>query len=78
MMDACFATLQALAPQMKGKVVFTKIDTEKYPDIAGRFNISALPTLVLFKDGKPIDRVEGVLNEQQLKERLNYFLQTNR
>ena len=36
--------------------------------------MQALPTLVLFKDGKPIDRVEGMLTEQQIFERVSYFL----
>ncbi len=36
--------------------------------------MQALPTLVLFKDGKPIDRVEGMLTEQQMFERVSYFL----
>jgi thioredoxin-like negative regulator of GroEL len=34
-----------------------KIDTEKYPNLATRFNVYALPTLVLFENGKEIDRI---------------------
>lgn len=32
-----------------------KIDTEKYPNVASRFNVHALPTLMLFQNGKPIE-----------------------
>lgn len=42
--------------------------------IAKRYNIAALPTLVLFKNGKPVDRVEGVLSASDLQSRLKYQL----
>jgi thioredoxin-like negative regulator of GroEL len=36
--------------------------------------LQALPTLILFKDGKVIDRIEGLLDEQQLYDRVTYML----
>lgn len=56
--------------QLKGKLKIVKIDTDKYPQIAAQHRIGALPTLVLFKDGQPIDRIEGVLPADQLIGRL--------
>jgi thioredoxin-like negative regulator of GroEL len=41
---------------MSSQITVVKIDTEKYPNIAGRFQIYALPTCVLFKDGEPVER----------------------
>lgn len=41
---------------MKDKIQVVKIDTEKYPSIADRYKIQALPTFILFKDGEPCDR----------------------
>ncbi|KAJ9531061.1 hypothetical protein QJQ45_000939 [Haematococcus lacustris] len=61
---------QMLAPVLK----VVKIDTDKYPAIATAHKIQALPTLILFKNGRPVDRIEGLPNEQQLVERLEYFL----
>lgn len=52
---------------MKDRVSFVKIDTEKYPSLASQYQVSALPTLVLFKDGKVLKRVEGVLAAPDLK-----------
>ncbi|KAL4422952.1 hypothetical protein ABPG75_009149 [Micractinium tetrahymenae] len=66
--------IDQLAPQMRGRVKFVKVDTEKYHKVASQYNIGALPTLVLFKNGQPVDRIEGLLMADQLKQRLEYFL----
>ena len=56
--------------QMKGEVQVVKIDTERYPDIASKHQIHALPTLMLFSQGKSLDRIEGVLTADQLINRV--------
>ena len=60
--------------QLKGKLKVVKIDTDKYPRIASQHHVSALPTLVLFKAGQPVDRIEGVLTTDQLVARLRPHL----
>ena len=45
-----------------------KIDIDKNPSIAQRFNVRSAPTLMLFKDGYTIWRQTGVVSLQQLKE----------
>ncbi|MFQ3614650.1 MAG: thioredoxin [Cyanobacteriota bacterium] len=62
--------LEQVKPQVGDAVSFVKVDTEKYPNIAARWGIQALPTLILFKDGRPIDRIEGLLQPRALLERL--------
>lgn len=42
-----------------GVVTFTKINTEKQKDIAGAYSVSSIPTFITFRDGKPIDKVQG-------------------
>ncbi|KAL4514236.1 hypothetical protein Ndes2526A_g09288 [Nannochloris sp. 'desiccata'] len=59
-------------------VTFTKVNTEKYPKIASQYNVQALPTLVLFKNGKPIRRIEGVLNASDLKRWIEQAVQTSK
>lgn len=56
--------------RLKGQLKIVKIDTDKYPHIASRHRIEALPTLVLFKAGQPVDRIEGVMPTDQLISRL--------
>ncbi len=58
--------LDQVNAQMKQQVRIIKIDTDKYPSLASQHQVQALPTLVLFKQGKPIDRIEGVVAPEQL------------
>ena len=55
---------------MKQSVKIVKIDTDKYPELATQHQILSLPTLVLFKAGQPIDRIEGVIKAKDLVQRL--------
>ena len=48
--------LEQVSAALIDKVQVVKIDTEKYPAIADKYRIEALPTFILFKDGKPLDR----------------------
>jgi thioredoxin len=59
---------------MNGKIRVAKIDTDKYPEIAGRFEVHALPTLILFKKGEPVHRMEGVQPAEQLMAQISPFL----
>ncbi|EKX46164.1 hypothetical protein GUITHDRAFT_138478 [Guillardia theta CCMP2712] len=62
--------LASLSETIGDKVMIVKIDTEKYPNITNKFNVHALPTCILFKDGQPVDRFEGVMKQDQLKDRI--------
>jgi thioredoxin len=63
--------LNDVKQQMGDRLQIVKINTDNYPAIATQHRIEALPTLVLFKNGQPIDRIEGVLRAEQLVERLS-------
>ena len=66
--------LEDVNVQLNGQVKIMKIDTDKYPQIASDRQIQALPTLVLFKNGQAVDRMEGVIPAEQLVTRLRQFL----
>ncbi|MEB3273590.1 MAG: thioredoxin [Prochlorothrix sp.] len=59
-------TLAQLAPQLKDRLKVVKINTEKYPQLAAQHRVEALPTLVIFKNGQSIARVEGALPPDRL------------
>ena len=66
--------LEQVNSDLQGQLKIIKIDTDKYPQIASQHQIRALPTLVLFKGGQPVDRLEGVLPAEQLINRIGKFL----
>jgi thioredoxin len=66
--------LEQVNLQLNAQIQIIKIDTDRYPQIASQHQIQALPTLVLFKNGQPVDRIEGVLQPPQLVDRVRRFL----
>lgn len=48
--------LNEVSARLKDKIQVVKIDTEKYPSIADKYRIEALPTFIIFKDREPYDR----------------------
>ncbi len=66
--------LDQVNSQLHGQIRIVKIDTEKYPQLATQYQIYALPTLVLFKEGKPVDKIEGAMQAPQLVQHLQQFI----
>jgi thioredoxin len=66
--------LEQVGSELQGQLKIIKIDTDRYPQIASQQQVQALPTLVLFKSGQPVDRLEGVLTAEQLIDRIGKFL----
>ena len=63
--------LEQVGANLRNRLQIVKIDTDKYPGLASQYGIEALPTLVLFKNGQPADRIEGVLQAPQLVQRIS-------
>ncbi|MEL6399471.1 MAG: thioredoxin [Cyanobacteria bacterium P01_A01_bin.70] len=66
--------LEQLNTQLSGQIKVVKIDTDRYAQLASQYQIHALPTLVLFKNGQPVERIEGVQTADQLAQRLRSHL----
>ncbi|PNX98213.1 thioredoxin Y1 chloroplastic-like [Trifolium pratense] len=66
--------LEEVSARLQDQIQIVKIDTEKYPSIANKYKIEALPTFIIFKDGKPFDRFEGALTADKLIERIETTL----
>ncbi|MFT4304880.1 MAG: thioredoxin [Candidatus Woesearchaeota archaeon] len=56
------------------EVKFAKLSTEEHGDKASEHNIMSIPTLVVFKEGKEVGRISGVMPKEDLKEKINGFL----
>jgi thioredoxin 1 len=59
--------LEVLAREWKGKATVVKINTDEQSDLAQRFGISSIPTLILFDKGKEVHRVSGAVSAAALK-----------
>lgn len=66
--------LDQVNAQLKQQLRVVKINTEKYPQLASQHHIHALPTLVLFKQGRPVERIEGVMQADALIQRIKAFV----
>jgi thioredoxin 1 len=62
--------IDELAEGYKGKVTFAKVNTDENQDIATRYQVMAIPTLLFFKDGKLADRKVGALPKKTLEAEL--------
>lgn len=54
--------------------LFAKVNTDEEQQLGARFGIRSIPTLILFRDGKEIERVSGALSEEQLKSLVKKYL----
>jgi thioredoxin 2 len=59
--------LDAFAREQSGRIVTLRIDTEAHPQAGQRHGIQAIPTLVLFRDGREVDRASGALPLPELR-----------
>src|SRR6476661_2730388 len=64
-------TIEKLAKDYVGKVKVGKVDTDSNRDVSMRFGISAIPTVILFKDGKVAQKFVGLRQEKDFKEVLD-------
>jgi len=59
--------LKEVAAEFGEKIKVIKIDVDQNNEIAGRYNIQSVPTLIIFKNGKLVWRQSGVVSKSQLK-----------
>ena len=59
------------ASEMAGKAVVLKIDTDKYPQIAARFNVRGIPNFVVFSAGRVLIQQAGLVDHHQLEQWLS-------
>lgn len=62
--------MDQLAAESQGQYRITKLNVDENPQIASHFQIASIPTMLIFKDGKLIDRLIGAQPKQAIAERL--------
>lgn len=66
--------IDELAADYKGKITFGKLNTDENQDVAAKYQIQAIPTLLIFKNGKLADRKVGALPKKLLAGELDKSL----
>lgn len=59
--------VQRTAADMAGRAIVLKVDTERYPELASRFNVRGIPNFVVFYAGRPVTQQAGLVDHQQME-----------
>jgi len=59
--------IEELAEELDGKVVVAKLDVDQSPDIAGRYGVMSIPTMLVFEGGKIVKQTVGFQPKNKLK-----------
>lgn len=68
--------LDKVVAGFSGALSLVKVETDRHQELATRFQIRSLPTVMLFKDGQPVEQLLGVQPEQVLKNLLSRYVVT--
>ena len=64
-------TIEEIASDYDGKAKVVKLDVDNNPQTAMKYGIRSIPSLLFFKDGKPVDQMVGVVPKKVLAEKLD-------
>jgi thioredoxin 1 len=67
-------TLEQLAQSLEGKVKVSKLNVDQNQDIAMKYNIQSIPSLVLFKNGNEVARIVGLSSKEKYEAFVNNAL----
>jgi len=66
--------IDALASEYKGRVKVGKLDVDENSEVAGRYGVRSIPTLLVFRDGQVVDQRVGALPQAELAQLLEQHL----
>lgn len=62
---------EEVSEELKDKVKFGKVNVDENPEMAQKFGVMSIPTLMFFRDGQPVDKIVGVLPKEELIKKAN-------
>jgi thioredoxin 1 len=68
--------LEAFSKTNAGKVKVVKVDADDNPKTSEKYGVRSIPTLIFFRDGKPVETIPRQLSQTALQEKLNALLGT--
>lgn len=66
-------TVEKLAAEFEGKVEVRKVNVDEHQELAAQFQVRSIPALFFLKDAKIIDRIQGVVPENTLRQKIEVF-----
>jgi len=66
--------VEEMAVKFKGKIEFAKVNIDDNPELASKYSVMSIPTLIVFKKGKEVERITGAMNAEQFEEKLKKLL----
>ena len=66
--------IEELAREYAGKALFAKLNVDQNMEIASRYNIMSIPYFILFKGGRPVERIVGAVGRRPLEDILNKYI----
>ncbi|MFC6334966.1 thioredoxin [Paenibacillus septentrionalis] len=63
--------VEELATELEGQATIGKINVDEQPELAAQFGVMSIPTLILFKDGQPVDKMVGLQSKDALKAKIS-------
>jgi thioredoxin 1 len=70
-------TFDRLAEKYGDQVTFAKVNVDELPDIANKFAVRSIPTLVLLQNGNVVEKLVGLRSEQELAQVLSHYANSN-
>jgi thioredoxin 1 len=66
--------IEELAGELQGKMKVAKLNVDEAQDLAGNYNVMSIPTLLIFKNGQPVEQVIGAMPKPQLMAKIKPHL----
>jgi thioredoxin 1 len=66
--------VKEIASEQAGVLKVAKVDVDQNPAVATRYGVQSIPTLIVFKGGKPVERIVGYMPKERLLERVRPHL----
>ncbi len=67
-------TLEEIAKEPAAGFKIAKVNVDEYPELATRFNVMNIPTMILFKKGEEVDRIVGLMPKAKILAKINSII----
>lgn len=66
--------MEEMARDYAGRILFGKLNVDENPEVATQYQIMSIPTMLVFKEGKLVDRLVGAMPRQMLEQKITKYL----